>query len=137
MSTGLPLWARCQASIFSCNASRNLSRSRLRGASFLRMPASPAQNASGEIPVLGAASLAMKSNRTGAIFNPWASTRFMLGFLDRKWRFVAAFRRKQQKAGQKGGAEGALLATSRVDEKAPEGRKNTAPGGLRYWRRDR
>jgi hypothetical protein len=25
----------------------------------------------------------MKSNRTGAIFNPWASTRFMMGFLGR------------------------------------------------------
>src|SRR4249919_1255161 len=128
MSNFLPLLARCQSSIFACSVSRNASSSRFFGPSFLMMAATPAQNASGEIPVLGAASLAMKSNRTGAIFNPWASTRFMLGFLDRKWRFVAAFRRKQQKAGQKGGAEGALLATSRVDEKAPEGRKNTAPG---------
>src|ERR1700723_1715780 len=44
------------------------------------MPASPAQNASGAIPVFGAASFAMKSNRTGAIFNPWASIRFMMDF---------------------------------------------------------
>jgi hypothetical protein len=44
------------------------------------MAASPAQNASGETPVLGVASLAMKSNKTGAIFNPWASIRFMMGF---------------------------------------------------------
>jgi hypothetical protein len=33
------------------------------------MAASPAQNVSGEIPVPGAASLAIKSNRTGAIFS--------------------------------------------------------------------
>jgi hypothetical protein len=45
--------------------------------------ASPAQNASGSIPVLGAASLAMKSWRTGAICNPWAVTRFMMGFFSR------------------------------------------------------
>src|SRR3954454_9369737 len=45
------------------------------------MAANPAQNESGAIPVLGVASLAMKSNRTGAIFNPWASIRFMAGFL--------------------------------------------------------
>src|SRR5215813_13223359 len=44
------------------------------------MAASPAQNASGEIPVLGVASLAMKSWSRGAIFNPWASIRFMIGF---------------------------------------------------------
>jgi hypothetical protein len=40
----------------------------------------------------------MKSNRTGAIFNPWASTRFMMGFLGRNgvlWLFSG---RKQQKA---------------------------------------
>jgi hypothetical protein len=43
--------------------------------------ASPAQKASGDIPVLGVASLAMKSNSSAAIFNPWASTRFMMGFL--------------------------------------------------------
>src|SRR5436190_14592058 len=101
MSTGLPLLARCQASIFSCSVSRNFRRSRVFGASFLMMAASPAQNASGEIPVFGVASLAMKSNRTGAIFNPWASTRFMVGFLGRKWRFVAVFGEKQQKARQR------------------------------------
>jgi hypothetical protein len=54
--------------------------------SFVVVAAKPAQNASGEIPVLGVASLAMKSNRTAAIFNPWASTRFMMGFLDRNGR---------------------------------------------------
>ena len=42
------------------------------------MAASPAQKASGEIPVSGLASLAMKSNRTGAIFNPWASIQFII-----------------------------------------------------------
>jgi hypothetical protein len=61
------------------------------------MAASPAQNASGEIPVLGAASLAMKSNRTGAIFNPWASIRFMMGFLGAKRR-GAVFRGKAKNA---------------------------------------
>jgi hypothetical protein len=55
------------------------------------MAASPAQNASGEIPVFGVASLAMKSNRTGAIFNPWASTRVMVGFLKRNGVFEAVF----------------------------------------------
>jgi hypothetical protein len=39
----------------------------------------------------------MKSNRTGAIFNPWASTRFMMGFLGRKWRLVAAFGEENSK----------------------------------------
>src|SRR5438552_388492 len=89
------------------------------------MPASPAQNASGEIPVLGVASLAMKSNSSGAIFNPWASTRFMMGFLGRKPRFYESFQdRKQQKARQRA-ISGALLAISRVDEKAQTGLKKS------------
>src|ERR1044072_3919933 len=101
MSTGFPLLARCQASIFSCSVSRNFRRSRFFGASFLMMAASPAQNASGEIPVLGVASLAMKSNRTGAIFNPWASTRFMVGFLGRNGVLGLLSGRKQQKTRQR------------------------------------
>src|SRR5215468_6534383 len=90
------------------------------------MLAKPAQNASGEIPDLGAASLAMKSNRTGAIFNPWASTRFMMGFLGRKWRFAAVFGEKTAKSAPRGGVQAALLATSRDDEKAPKSRKKPA-----------
>jgi hypothetical protein len=66
------------------------------------MAATPAQNASGEIPVLGVASLAMKSNRTGAIFNPWASTRFMMGFLNRNGVCRLFSEEKQQKTRQKG-----------------------------------
>ena len=81
MSNALPLLARCQPSILACSASRTASSSRFFGPNLAMMAASPAQNASGEIPVLGVASLAMKSNSSGAIFNPWASTRFMMGFL--------------------------------------------------------
>src|SRR5215510_1456849 len=103
MSTGLPLLARCHASIFSCSVSRNFRRSRFFGASFLMMAERPAQNASGEIPVLGVAPFSMKSNRTGAIFNPWASTRFMVGLLGRNGLFSV---RKQQKAPQKGDVQG-------------------------------
>ena len=91
MSNGLPLLARCQPSIFACSVSRNASSSRFFGPSFSMMAASPAQNASGEIPVFGVASLATKSNRTGAIFNPWASTRFMMGFLKRNGAFAGCF----------------------------------------------
>ena len=47
------------------------------------MAASPAQNASGEIPVFGVASLAMKSWSRGAIFNPWASIRFIMELFSR------------------------------------------------------
>src|SRR5258708_34405396 len=83
MSDGLPLLARGQPSIFACKLARTESSYLLFGASIWMMAASPAQNASGEVPVLGVASLAMKSNKTGAIFNPWASTRFMTGFLAR------------------------------------------------------
>src|SRR5215468_1876503 len=124
MSTGLPLWARCQASIFSCSVSRNFRSSAFFGASFLMMAASPAQNASGEIPVLGAASLAMKSNRTGAIFNPWASTRFMRELSRQEMAFCGCFRgENSKKRAKRGGVQGALLATSRDDEKAPKSRK--------------
>src|SRR5438445_786041 len=90
--------------------SRKTSSSRFLGPSFLMMAATPAQNASGEIPVLGAASLAMKSNRTGAIFNPWASTRFMLGFLGRNGVQRLLFDETQQKTRQKRAALAALLA---------------------------
>jgi hypothetical protein len=50
----------------------------------------------------------------------------MMGFLGRKWRFVAAFEEKQQKARQKAALRAALLATSREDEKAPKSRKNAS-----------
>jgi hypothetical protein len=73
------------------------------------MAARPAQNASGVIPVVGVASLAMTSNRTGAIFNPWASTRVMMGFLKKIGRLEAVFRRNQQKTRQRA-AFTALLA---------------------------
>src|SRR3954469_20883005 len=102
MSNDLPLLARCQLSILACSASRNASSSRFFGPSFLTMAATPAQNASGEIPVLGAASLAMKSNRTGAIFNPWASTRFMTGFLGQMGVERLFSEEKQQKTRQNG-----------------------------------
>src|SRR5260221_6346124 len=99
-----PLWARCQASILSCKVSRTLSSSRFFGPRSLMIPARPAQNASGAIPVLGAASLAMKSNRTGAIFNPWASIRFMLGFLAKSGNsalFSGKVRQQRQTAAPK------------------------------------
>src|ERR1044072_3863562 len=102
MSNDLPLLARCQPSILACSASRKASSSRFFGPNFLMMAATPAQNASGEIPVLGAASLAMKSNRTGAIFNPWASTRFMMGFLKRNGVYRLLSEEKQQKTRQRG-----------------------------------
>src|SRR5882757_607781 len=99
MSNGLPLLARCQPSIFACKLSRTASSSWFFGARFAMIAANPAQNASGEIPVLGVASLAMKSNKTGAIFNPWASTRFMMGFLK---AFTGGFSdEKQQKTRQR------------------------------------
>src|SRR6185369_13558580 len=101
MSIGLPLLARCQPSILACSASRKASSSRFFGPNFLMTAATPAQNASGEIPVLGVASLAMKSNRTGAIFNPWASTRFMMGFLGRNGVERLRFDEEQQKTRQK------------------------------------
>src|SRR3982751_1315244 len=102
MSNDVPLLARCQPSILACSASRKASNSRFFGPSFLMMAATPAQNASGEIPVLGAASLAMKSNRTGAIFNPWASTRFMADFLGQNGVERLFSKGKQQKTRQKG-----------------------------------
>src|SRR6476646_3957698 len=101
MSNFLPLLARCQWSILACSVSRKASSSRFFGPSFLMMAASPAQNASGEIPVLGVASLAMKSNRTGAIFNSWASTRVMVGFLKRNGVFELFSDGKQQKTRQR------------------------------------
>src|ERR1044072_9160956 len=102
MSNDLPLLARCQPSILACSASRKASSSRFFGPNVLMMPATPAQNASGEIPVLGVASLAMKSNSSGAIFNPWASTRFMMGFLNRNGVYRLFSEEKQQKTRQKG-----------------------------------
>src|SRR3954466_10432800 len=72
------------------------------------MAASPAQNASGAIPDLGTASLAMKSNRTGAIFSPWASTRFMMGFLVGNGRFWLLLTRQQQNAPIKSGFRGPI-----------------------------
>src|SRR3979409_291078 len=102
MSNGLPLLARCQPSILVCQGRRTASSSRFFGPSFAMMAESPAQNASGEIPVLGVASLAMKSNRTGAIFNPWASTRFIMGFLNQNGVYRLLFRRKAAKTRPKG-----------------------------------
>src|ERR1700682_5265536 len=103
MSNGLPLLARCQPSILACKASRTASNSLFFGPSFWMIAESPAQNASAETPVLGVASLAMKSNRTGAIFNPWASTRFMMGFLKTKRRSGSCFQTKSSKKRAKRG----------------------------------
>jgi hypothetical protein len=51
----------------------------------------------------------MKSNRTGAIFNPWASTRFMMGFLKRNGVYML-FSGQNSKKRAKGAALAALLA---------------------------
>src|ERR1700761_6161923 len=100
MSNGLLLLARCQPSIFACKVSRTASSSRFFGARFWTIAARPAQNASGVIPVLGVASLAMKSNKTGAIFSPWASIRSIMSFSDvflgRNRGAVAVFRGKKR-----------------------------------------
>ena len=80
-------------------------REQRRGSSAPRsrtIAASPAQKASGEIPVLGAASLAIKSNRTGAIFSPWASIRFIDKTLAKSGQSHAVFRVKRNKR-RKGG----------------------------------
>ena len=61
MSNGLPLLARCQSSIFACKRSRTASSSRFFGPRSRIIADNPAQNASGEIPVLGLTSAAMKS----------------------------------------------------------------------------
>src|SRR5207244_3480640 len=42
------------------------------------------------------------------------------GLSRQKWRFAAAFGEKTAKNAPKGGGQGALLATSREDEKAPK-----------------
>ena len=81
------------------------------------MAASPAQNASGEIPVFGAASLAMKSNRTGAIFNPWASMRFMMVFLA-EMAVLAPLTRRQQN-GPHGAAFGPFSPKARALKRPP------------------
>src|ERR1700710_559891 len=109
MSNGFPLFARCQPSILACKLSRTASNSRFFGARFWIMDASPAQNASGEIPVLGVASLAMKSNKTGAIFNPWASIRFILGFLTRNSELTRCFQGTNGKGAPHNAADTALL----------------------------
>jgi hypothetical protein len=46
--------------------------------------------------------LAMKSNSSEAIFNPWASTRFMMGFLGVERRLWVAFRDESSKKRAKG-----------------------------------
>src|SRR5580693_1679431 len=128
MSNGLPLLTRCQSSIFSCKASRTASSSRFFGARSRMMAASPAQNASGEIPLLGVASLAMKSNRTGAILSPWAGIRFMMGFSrGKRWR-DAVFRAKSQKAPD-GATFGGLLAPKPGQRKALRLPNTTALAG--------
>ncbi len=55
------------------------------------MAATPAQNASGEMPVSGAASLAMKSNRTGAIWQSVGVDTFHDVFLARSGNSVSRF----------------------------------------------
>src|SRR5207248_8171708 len=87
---------RCQASIFACKLSRIASSSRFLGPRSRRIAASPDQNGSAEIPVLGVASFAMKSNKTGAIFNPWASLRFMMVISHANCAQSAVFRGKGQ-----------------------------------------
>ena len=62
----------------------------------------------GEIPVLGVASLAMKSNKTGAIFSPWASMRFMMGFFSRETAVSAVFRGQTTKGPRKGPCSGSF-----------------------------
>src|SRR6266446_5449519 len=104
MSNGLPLLARCQPSILACKVSRTANSSRILGARSRTMAASPAQNASGEIPVFGAASLAMKSNRTAAIFSPWASIRFIIKLsirLSREAAVYTLFSGQKQRAPQR------------------------------------
>src|SRR6202022_521484 len=101
-----PLLARCQPSILACRLSRIARSSRFLGARSRMMAARPAQNASGEMPVLGLASLAMKSNRTGAIFSPWASIRFMLGFFSRETAVTTGFQGDER---QKRPAKGAIF----------------------------
>src|SRR5258708_2394499 len=98
-----PVWGRGEGSILSIKVSRTLRSTRFLGQRSLMITARPAQNTSGLIPVLGAASLAMKSNRTGAIFNPWASIRVMIGFLKGNGGLEAAFSLKQLGGVQKGG----------------------------------
>src|SRR5690242_384307 len=84
------------------------------------MAATPAQNASGAIPVFGAASLAMKSKRTGAIFNPWASTRFMMGFLVGNGCFWLLLTRQQQNAPTRGGFRGTISPKKGAVRRPPE-----------------
>ena len=112
MSNGLPLLARCQPSIFDCKVSRSANSSRFLGARSRIMAASPAQNASGEIPVFGVASLAMKSNKTGAIFSPWASIRFIIRLsitLSQEAAVTRCFRGKNEER-RKGGVQGPFSA---------------------------
>jgi hypothetical protein len=52
--------------------------------------------------------LAMKSNRTGAIFNPWASIRFMMGFL--KMASGCCVQLKTARSGPEGAALIALIS---------------------------
>jgi hypothetical protein len=47
----------------------------------------------------------MKSNRTGAICNPWAVTRFMMGFLKTGGVCGLFSGQKQQKSAVAGGGE--------------------------------
>src|SRR5260221_2759921 len=124
MSNALPLWARCQPSILACSASRTASNSRFFGPNVLMMAATPAQNASGVIPVLGVASLATKSNSSGAIFNPLISTRFMMGFLNRNGGYPLFLEEKKQKKRQKGPRWQPLFRQNHGDEKGPISLRN-------------
>ena len=83
------------------------------------MAASPAQNASGVIPVFGLASLAMKSNRTGAIFNPWASMRFMMEFSHEKRAVKRGFQELQGKKGAVGRGVGAPFSAKAGPQEKP------------------
>ena len=57
--------------------------------------------------------LAMKSNRTGAIFNPWASTRFMLKLSTKNGVYTAVFGAKTDER-REGGVPGSFSAKIRA-----------------------
>src|SRR5260370_11223422 len=144
MSNGFTLLARCQPALFACKVSRRDGNSAFFGARFSMMAASPAQNASGEIPVFVVASLAIKSNKTGAIFNPWASIRFMMGFFLTRNGSYAQFFGERQIAPQRA-AFRALLAPNPGPREGPwqasiahnKGFPGSLKRSLKYWQRGR
>jgi hypothetical protein len=52
----------------------------------------------------------MKSNKTGAIFNPWASTQFMMVFLARNGGYAPSTGATDKSAPQNGGVHGPFSA---------------------------